>query len=145
MAKNKELEEEYTANLQESLNQLDQVQADNGLTDDEVDEVMGFLASIVKDGVMGKFSAESMEMALKAVNHDMDVQDAEQTGEVRGRNAKISERLRGRKAGDGTAALDGKNGGGSQRTMPALGALDQFGDNNKTIWERGGEKRTKAN
>jgi len=38
------------------------------------------------------------------------VTEAEQTGEVRGRNAKIDEKLRGRAKGDGTAVLDGKNG-----------------------------------
>lgn len=113
VAKEKELEETYQTNLQESLSALEQWQADNGLSDEQVDEVMQHLIGIVSDGIMGKFTAESMDMALKAINHDTDVIDAEQTGEVRGRNARIDERLRGRAKGDGTASLDGKNSTGA--------------------------------
>lgn len=144
VAKEKELEEEYQANLQESLSLLEQYQAEKGMSDDDVDNMMEYLFNIVKDGIVGKFSRESFDMALKAINYDLAVEDAEQMGEVRGRNAKIDEKLRRKEAGDGTASLDGKNGGGQQRIMPSLGALDAYDDNNKTIWERGGEVRKKA-
>ena len=145
VAREKELEGEYQTNLQESLQYLDTFQEENGLSDDEVDDVMEYLLGIVKDGIMGKFSPESIDMARKALNHDVDVEEASNEGEVRGKNAKISEQLRKKSKGDGLASLDGKNGGsGNARPMPSLGALDNFGDNNQTIWERGGEKRRKA-
>lgn len=145
VAKEKELEEEYKNNLRASLEELDAFQADNGLTDDQVDNVMEFLAGIVRDGILGKFSRETMDMGLKAINHDTDVSNAEEEGEVRGKNTKITEKLRKRGEGDGTPNLDGKNGGSpASRPVPSLGALDNYDEGYDTIWERGGEKRKKA-
>jgi hypothetical protein len=145
VAKEKELEEQYQQNLVDTKAALDKFQADRGLSDDEVDEVMGMLQTIATDAVVGKFTEESMDLALKALNHDGDVEVANQEGEVRGRNAKIDERLRTRKAGDGTVALNGANGNaGNRQPQPSLGALDNFASGDD-IWTRGGEKRTKYN
>lgn len=84
-------------------------------------------------------------MALCAINHDDDVATAAREGEVRGRNTRIEERLRRGQRGDGTASLDGKNGGQSKsRDMPDLGVLNRYDDGGQTIWERGGEKRRPA-
>ena len=63
-------------------------------------------------GVMGKFSTETLDMACKALNYDADVAAAGEEGEVAGRNAKITEKLRKSNKGDGTAPLGGKNGQG---------------------------------
>ncbi len=77
---------------------------------------------------------------LKAQNYDADVEQAQMEGEVAGRNAKIEERLRKSRKGDGTAVLDGKNGKVSQPKRD-LGALDRYDSERKSIFERGGEKR----
>lgn len=143
VAENDRLEQEYKQNLADSLKYLETWQSESGLSDDEVDKVMGLLVGIVRDGIMGKFSPESIAMAVKAINHDADVDDASQEGEVRGRNSKIDERLRRRSQGDGTAPLDGKNRGGSASARRDLGVLDNYGDGTQNIWERGGEKRRK--
>ena len=63
VAKEKELDDAYQKNLQESLSMLDEYQQKNGLTDEQVDEAMGLLLGIIKDGVMGKFTAVSFYMA----------------------------------------------------------------------------------
>ena len=110
VAENEKLQQEYQKNLAESLQYLDTFQSEHGLSDDEVDNVMEHLVGIVRDGIVGKFTPESLNMALKAIKHDVDVTEASQEGEVRGKNAKIEERLRKRSKGDGTASLDGKNG-----------------------------------
>lgn len=144
VAKNKELEDQYQTNLQASLEALDKFQADNGLSDDDVDKAMEFLQGVISDGIMGKFSRESMDMALKAIKHDEDVAVASEDAEVKGRNAKIDEKLRKRNAGDGTAALNGKNGRGSKPAGPDLGALNRFAEGDD-IFSRGGEKRIKRN
>ena len=145
VAKEKELEETYQKNLSASLKAIDEVQAKYGLSDDDVDKAMALLVSISNDAVVGKFSPESIEMAMKAINHDADVAGAEHEGEVRGKNTRIEEKLRKGKQGDGTATLDGANGkSGPGRSRPSLGALDSFGDGTKNIWERGGEKRRSA-
>lgn len=145
VAKEKELEDQYQQNIVATKATLDEFQEKNGLSDDQVDEVMSMLVQIATDAVVGKFSESSMDLALKALNYDGAVEEANMEGEVRGRNAKIDERLRTRKAGDGTAGLNGRNGSaGERKPQPNLGALDNFADGGD-IWTRGGEKRVKYN
>lgn len=142
IAQEKEYEGEYQKNLNETLTTLETMQQDEGLSDEDIDSAMDFLVGIVRDGIMGKFTRESVAMALKAIRHDSDVEQADREGEVRGRNTKIEEKLRKGSKNDGTANLGSKNGGGKgdTREMPDLGVIDQnYGTQN--IWERGGEKR----
>lgn len=113
-AKSKQLDEEYEKNMDATLETLRQFQGQRGMTDEETDKVVDFLLGIVRDGVMGKFSAETLDMACKALNHDADVAAAGEEGEVAGRNAKITEALRKSKKGDGTQPLGGKNGNASR-------------------------------
>lgn len=143
IAKEKDFEEQYQVNINETLATLATIQEEEGKSDDEIDQAMEFLVNIMKDGILGKFSRESISMAFKALNHDANVEEAAHEGEVKGRNAKIEEKLRKGSRGDGTANLDGKNGGGngSPRQLPELGAIERY-NGNKSIFERGGEKRT---
>lgn len=110
VAKEKELEEQYQKNIAQSLANLEEFQNANGLTDEQVDDAMQFLVNIMKDGIMGIFKPESIDMAMKAINHDSDVQTAEEEGMVRGKNAKVDLKLRKDKSGDGVPQLNGKNG-----------------------------------
>ncbi len=143
VAQEKQYEEEYQKNLQQSIDNISALEK-NGVDSEKLDAAFGLLIGIVRDGLMGKFSPESIEMAFKAISHDADVETAGQDGEVRGRNAKIDEKLRKSKKGDGTEPLGGKNGAPEpKREKPNLGALDRFDDDTQTIWERGKEKRTK--
>ena len=142
VAKEKQYEEEYTANLAESLTLLEQAQQERGLSDEQIDNAMGWFIGVAKDAMMGKFSPETIELIIKAQNYDNDVAQAGEEGEVRGKNAKVTETLRKPTRGDGTAQLDGKNGGGRRKPMPDMGAIDRYGDGNMNIFERGGEKRT---
>lgn len=145
VAKEKDLEKEYEENMSGvTLPTLERMRDDEGYSDDEIDEAMEFLAGVMMDGLRGKFTEESILMAMNAIHHDEDVSVAAREGEVKGRNAKIEERLRRRGRGDGTADLAGKNGGGRPRNAPEMGALDRYGEGNTTIWERGGEKRRPA-
>lgn len=142
VAEEKALDDEYQKNIAETLKSMEQLQKEKGLSEEDMDKAMEFLVGIVKDGIVGKFSAESIQMALNAINHDSDVAQAADEAEVKGRNANIEEKLRKKQKGDGLGNLDGKNNG-SAPTPPKrnLGALERFGGGNKTIWERGNEKR----
>lgn len=142
IAQEKEYEGEYQKNINETLTTLETMQQKEGLSDEDIDSAMDFLVGIVRDGIMGKFTRESVAMALKAIRHDSDVEQADREGEIRGRNTKIEEKLRKGNKNDGTANLGSKNGGGKggSHEMPDLGVIDQnYGTQN--IWERGGEKR----
>lgn len=124
VAKEKELDEIYQKNLSESLKYLEKFQADNGLSDEQVDEVMKYLIDIIGDGIMGKFSPESMNMALNAINHDADVANARTEGTVAGRNAKIEEKLRKPNSGDGTPNLAGSNNAPSRQDKRPMNIFD---------------------
>jgi ribosome-binding protein aMBF1 (putative translation factor) len=143
VAKEREYEDLYQKNLAESLSILESIQEANGMSDEEVDKTMEFLVTIIKDGVLGKFSAETIEMARKALTHDEDVSQAAHEGRVLGRNEKIEEKLRKKNTNDGTVALDGKNGSARKPMMPSFGVIDKFAEG-ENIWERGEEKRTKV-
>lgn len=137
VAKEKEYEAMYKANLEQTLTDLDAIQKEMGLTDEQAEGAIMYLQAIVSDGVLGKYTPENIKLALKAMNHDADVAQAAYEGEVKGRNTKIEEKLRMKKKNDGTATLDGKNGSaGIARSMPSLGALDKFADG-ESIWDRG--------
>lgn len=137
VAKEKEYEEMYKKNLEQTLLDLDAIQQEMGLSDEQAEGALMFLHTISSDGVLGKFSPESIKMALKAMNHDADVAQAAHEGEVKGRNTKIEEKLRTKKKGDGTAPLDGKNSNaGVKSSMPSLGAIDRFAAG-ESIWDRG--------
>jgi hypothetical protein len=143
VAQEQEFETQYQNNMQETLSMLNEVQTENDLTDDDIDNAMEFLFGVMKDAIVGKFSKESVLMALKAINHDIDVEQADREGEVRGRNAKIEEKLKRQRKTDGTAQLGGSNNV-RQPKREDFGALDRnYGSSN--IWERGGEVRRKYN
>lgn len=110
VAKNRELDRQYAANMEQSLETLRQFQTEQNLSDEEIDAVVTDIINTINDGVLGKFSAETLQMFLKARNYESDVAEAGAQGEVAGRNAKITEQLRRSKQGDGTQPLGGRNG-----------------------------------
>lgn len=124
VANSKKLDDEYEKNMDATLETLRQFQSERGMSDEQMDQVVDFLLGIVRDGVMGKFSAETLDMACKAINHDEDVAAAGEEGEVAGRNAKITEKLRKKEKGDGTAPLGGKNGQGANSPHKSRSMFD---------------------
>ena len=124
VANSKKLDEEYEKNMDNTLETLRQFQAERGMSDEQIDQVVGFLLGVVRDGVMGKFSTETLNMACKALNYDADVAAAGEEGEVAGRNAKITEKLRKSNKGDGTAPLGGKNGQGASAARKPQSMFD---------------------
>jgi hypothetical protein len=145
VTENQKLEEEYAKNLEESIGNIQKFQEEQGYTDEQVDQAFEWLMQILHDGVIGKFSPEVIEMALKAQNYDNDVAQASAEGEVKGRNARIEETLRTKGKGDGTANIGGKTGKFNGAPTPSLGAIDKYADGIQNIWERGGEKRRTIN
>lgn len=142
VTKEKQYEEEYTKNLEESLTLLEKAQNEKGLSDEQIDEAMSWFIGVAKDAMLGKFGPETIDMIIKAQNYDNDVALASEEGEVRGKNTKVREMLRRPKRGDGTVQLDGKNGGTRTRELPDFGAIDRYSEGNMNIFERGGERRT---
>lgn len=109
VAKSKELDEQWDRNMEESRKVVDAIQGELNLSDDEMDAALDLLGKITNEVLMGKFTRESIQMALKALNHDKDIAEASQEGEVRGRNTKVEAVLRKPKHGDSVPMLGGSN------------------------------------
>lgn len=124
VAKEKEYDDIYQHNIEQSRQMLENMQQQDGLSDDDIDRAMEFLVNVMKDGILGKFSRESVLMALNAIDHDKDVQQAHLEGNVEGKNTKINERLRRRERNDGTANLNGKNAAGAQQRKARQSIFD---------------------
>lgn len=124
VANSKKLDEEYEKNMDTTLETLRQFKAERGMSDEQIDKLVELFLGIVRDGVMGKFSTETLDMASKALNYDADVAAAGEEGEIAGRNAKVVEKLRKSKKGDGTAPIGGKNGQGAAPTRKEQSMFD---------------------
>ena len=123
---------------------IEEKQAKEGLSDEQVDKALELLISISRDGIVGKFSTESIDMALKAINHDADVATAEEEAKIRGKNEKVEETLRKKSKGDGMPNLDGKNRNPEpDKGKRNLGAIERMANESGNIWERGHMKREK--
>lgn len=117
---NGRMEEEYKTNLSQSLAQIEQLQQERGLSDDDVDKAMAMLVGIAQDAIVGKFAPSTVELALKAVNHDQDVAEAQQQGQVQGRNARIAETLRRPESTDGVPMMNGSNNRQGRPKPPSI-------------------------
>lgn len=111
MAKQKGLEEEWEKNMITTLSMLEKKQQELGLTDEEIDAAANWIRDVTNDAVIGIIKPETIDMALKAINHDADVASASEEGEIRGKNARAEAKLRKPQRGDGTAMLAGANNG----------------------------------
>ncbi|MBD5252730.1 MAG: hypothetical protein HDS51_00660 [Barnesiella sp.] len=115
LTKSHELEEEYSKNLDESLNVMKGAQEELGLSDEQIDSAVDLLMEIANDAIVGKFSRNSLELALKALNHDADIESARAEGRVGGLNEKIEAKLRKSRSGDGVPALAGSHNAPSRQ------------------------------
>ena len=138
--KGEELEKAYQENIDDTLDRLNAMEDSGEMDGDKADEIFRVLIGIVNDGVVGKFSDETIRLIGKGLGYDMAVSEAYEEGTVKGKNEKIVERLRKKEATDGTPHLAG--GGSSRaRVEPQLGALGRV--DGEDIWTRGEMRRVK--
>lgn len=111
VAKSKQLDEEYERNMERTLNKtLPEYQQQHGASDEEIDAIGAAWVQIIREGIMGILSPETITLIANALNHDTDVANAQEEGEITGRNAKIIEKMRNSRKGDGITNLQGRNG-----------------------------------
>lgn len=109
MAKQKGLEDEWEKNMKTTLAMLEQKQQELGLSDEQLDAAADWIKEVTNDAVIGIIKPETLDMALKAINHDADIAAASEEGEIRGKNAKAEAKLRKPSRSDGTPSLAGAN------------------------------------
>lgn len=125
VAKSRQLDEEYERNMETTLNKtLPEYMQQNGLSEEDIDAICAAWIQIIRDGIMGILKPETITLIAKALNHDTDVANAQEEGEVAGRNSKIVEKMRNSKKGDGIQNLNGRNGTPSQRANKPQSVFD---------------------
>lgn len=125
LAKSRQLDEEYERNMETTLNKtLPEYMQQNGLSEEDIDAICAAWIQIIRDGIMGILKPETITLIAKALNHDTDVANAQEEGEVAGRNSKIVEKMRNSKKGDGIQNLNGRNGTPSQRANKPQSVFD---------------------
>lgn len=107
IAKQKGLEEEWEKNMRTTLSMLEEKQKELGLTEEQIDAAADWIRDVTNDAVLGIIKPETIDMALKAINHDADIAAASEEAEIRGKNAKVEAELRKPRRGDGTPTLAG--------------------------------------
>lgn len=124
LAKEKFLEDEYQKNFADSMDLLEKIQQERQLGDETIDAAMDLVMRMANEAIVGKFTEETINMALNAINHDADIDNARTEGITAGRNAKIEEKLRKPKKGDGMPNLAGSNNSPTDKGKKAMTIFD---------------------
>lgn len=134
-AEEKRLEAEYAKNIEKTLDEESDALEKGEITEDELNKAHDALKTYYEMIVFGKWTVKDLKGILKGVNYDADIEQAQQEGEIRGRNSKIIEKKKQRGQGDGLPIFGGsgsmkkKNEGIPQDKLGALGRQ------RKSIWD----------
>lgn len=119
LGQNKQYAEQVEANLDKTLDMADAYAQKNGMSTEEVDDLLQKVFERYKHIHLGEVTEDDLDWVRKAENHDADVEQAAAEGETRGRNTKIRETLRQGK-GDGMPALSGTAASQSAAAPPVI-------------------------
>ena len=89
----KKLREEGDANIQNSINELNAYCEENGIDEQGATELWGKALDFAGNALKGIFTKELFDLVNKGMNHDQDVEEARQEGEIAGHNAKVQTQL----------------------------------------------------
>lgn len=129
ISKEKELEEQYNSNIETSLQIADELQAEGGYTDEQIDQAFTIILDNAQKAILGAVSKEMLEQTLKGINYDTDIAEAEQIGEVKAKNTKYKERVKKASELDELPPMiDGRDSGvqSSKKTNPTISILDKM-------------------
>lgn len=126
VAKNKELKQQADDNLQTTFATLEQYQKEHNLSDEDAVKIFDAVHKIILDGIVNIISAETFDMAAKALNYDVDVAEADRVGEIRGRNTKIEDKLRKEAVPGGVPPTLGGSGTGETEPKPKNKVYNPF-------------------
>lgn len=132
------IKKETEANVKATLKTMDAFQQKYNLSDEEMDQLFQQLDDIASDAIKGKVDEQTFEMLYKAQNHDADVATASHEGEVRGKNARIEDKLRRERRPGMPADLGGRKGeAGAARSATAQRLANIVNNDGNNIWNVG--------
>lgn len=133
IAKEKEFEEEATANLEKSKAARQEL-IDEGYDEAEVDNAIKEIIDRAVRNLMSDISREDIEGVLNLNNRESDMAEAENRGEIRGRNANIANEMNKRKRqSDGLPSMGNNSGRQVKKEEEDSGALGALA-NRKSMW-----------
>lgn len=132
---------QWEENMQESVQRLEALKADKNLDDATVEQMLNMIDQVTNDFDHGQITDDTYNIFLKAIGYDSDVEKAKVSGERNGRNARIDEGMRRRKAENtGVPMVGGSAGNAGSRPMSRRG--NSMGNTGSAIWAAGNMKRT---
>lgn len=125
LGKEKELQESYEANIAKSIEEADALEQSGAYTPEQIDDAFKAILDDAAKAIQGEISAEMLEMRLKGVSYDEDIQGATEEATVKAKNEKIEAKKK-----DLKAELPMIDGGASKPTKkqsnPTLDSLDRM-------------------
>lgn len=136
MSQEKELEAQYQKNLEKSLAIADELQAQYG--EEQIDEAFTAIIEDASRAIMGDITKEMLEMRLKGMNHDADVQEAAQDASVQAKNEKIVAKKKSLK--QDLPMIEGKGAAPKRQIPKSVSSLDRMTKRSDNIYK--GMKRS---
>lgn len=134
--KRNEDEQLFKSNLEKSLEGLDNVAKQKNLTEEQMAKAWDFIGEIAEKYISGIIDEATIEMAIKAINHDVDVEEAARIAEVKTKNAKIDELKKKSREGDNIPPAMAGNASSVQQGGTNLG-------DDLDVWDKGNMKRNR--
>lgn len=88
------LKKSLEANMPKSIDMVNRVGEEMGLSDEKKEELVGKLYQVMEELIEGRIDEQIFRMLAKGDNFDKAVQDAHEEGQVKGMNTKVDDELR---------------------------------------------------
>lgn len=133
LGKEKELTSTYEANIEKSITVADELQESGGYTDEQITEAFNAILEDANRAILGEITQEMLEVKLKGMSYDEDVDNAANDAEVKGRNEKIE--LKKKDLKNEVPMIDGNRSAQPKRPKnPTLDSLDEM-TGGGSIWD----------
>lgn len=112
------MDQEASANWEESMNALEQFRTQHSLSEAQALEILIRLQKIASGALMNKYEPEDFALVLKEMNYDKNLESARNEGLVAGRNEAIEARMAKRGVSDQMPSSIGGRGLRSAEPQP---------------------------
>ncbi len=132
MSRFNELDAQMRENLQRSTRSMERFKQAKGMSDEAFEQFLDRIYHLCNHVFMGELNDEVLNLLFKGLNYDQDLSCAEQEGEVRGRNTRITFEKRDRR-GDSLPPL---RGGDTMSRFKDDGLSPVFGNHRRrSVWD----------
>lgn len=112
-AEKEAMHKQYSENIDMSISEVKQFAEENGMSEPDTKKFLSSMNELIADVVDGKLTRSTLVRMQKALNYDMDVQEAAKTAEISAKNEKIEakrETDKKKAKGDGLPNLTSQGG-----------------------------------